>query len=347
MEEKVIEKSTGNKNSDAFNKRFEGYSSKDIKRALLVLSSRDKEIVSEYYGLNGQPCTTMRGLAEKYNITGAAVNSVLKGSLKKMDEFLKNINRDNLKINHLFEMDFVGYKRISAERCLLKFSEKYRDIVSYYYGLNECRMLTKQELATKYGVNISDISALIAVSKSRILEYLKTGCVDEVDCELREIILKYGTKDAIDTLNTMKPQDKELLCLYYGIDGYRKHSFSEMLSFRNVRPIDLYTELENLKETFIRNIEKRILANQIAEKKKEFKSRLCVKESIKINKALKFLTEEELMIISLCYGLDGKNLVHKNAIKKELFIDDIDYEINEIFKKINSYLVNIEKKEKR
>ena len=347
MEEKIIEECETNKMSDAFNKRFEGYSFEQLQIALLILPPRNKEIVSEYYGLNGQKRITMRGLAEKYNITGSAVNLILKGSLRKMENFLKTADRDNLKIDYLFELDFPGYRRISVERCVLKFSVKYRDIICHYYGLNEYRMYTKQELATKYGVNISDISALIEVSKSRIFEYLKNGCVDEADFELRDIIVRYNINDIVNTLNSMKPLDKELLCLYYGIEGYRKHNFNEMISFRNARAIDLYMELENLKEVFPRNIEKTILAKRLAEKKKEFKSRLCVKESVKIEKALKFLSEKEWKIISLCYGLDGKNLVHKSIIKKELFIDDIDREINDIFKKINSYLVSIENKEKR
>lgn len=347
MKEKSIEDLVLNKNSEAFIKKFDGYSFDDIKRALLVLSSRDKEIVSEYYGLNGQSRITMRGLAEKYNITGASVNLILKGSLRKMEEFLKNSNRDNLKVNYLFELDFIGYRRINVERCLLKFSGKYREIICRYYGLNEYKMLTKQELSDKYGVNISDVSALIEVSKSRIVEYLKSGCMDEADFELRDIIIKYDIKDIVSALNDMKPLDKELLCLYYGIDGYRKHNFVEMVTFRNVRPIDLYIELENLRKTFPQNIEKKILSNRIAEKKKEFKARMCIKESAKIEKALKFLSEREWKIISLCYGLDGKNLVHKSIVKRDLFIDDIDYEINEIFKKINSYLVSIENKTKR
>ena len=347
MKEKSIEELTINKNSENFIKKFEGYSFEEIKRALLVLSSRDKEIVSEYYGLNGQSRITMRALAEKHNITGSSVNLILKGSLRKMEEFLKNSNRDNLKVNYLFEMDFIGHRRINVERCLLKFSEKYRGIISHYYGLNEYRMLTKQELSDKYGVNIRDISALIEVSKSRILEYLKSGCGDEADFELRDIVIKYDIKDITSTLKDMKPLDKELLCLYYGIDGYRKHNLVELAAFRNIRPIDLYIELENLKKIFPQNIEKKILSNRIAEKKKEFKSRIYIKEYAKIEKALKFLSEKEWKIISLCYGLDGKNLVHKSVVKRDLFIDDIDYEINEIFKKINSYLVSIENKTKR
>ena len=339
---KVMDKERlGNKKKKTFEEMFGKYDLELVGSAIDNLEPREKAILCSYYGLDGSKYKSMGKIAQNYDVTSAYISLILKNSVEKMHKMLTNeeyMDYLSNKKEDRYSKAFSGIEFEEVSKALIMFSEKYQDILSKYYGVGNKGKTSIRNLAREYGVEEEKIKALVEAGAESIKRVINNG----FDSEIEYYITKYGLDNFKAAINDLSKEEKNIISRYYGINGYKKHSITEIADLLFFDDRELFAIVNDIKDRLENgNLKVKKKKEELLIRKKEFKNSLIVKEKRVIDKALSFLSDKEFKAISMYYGFNDK-LMNIEEIAECLDIEEkvVADLIKSGIKRLNKYLEN-------
>jgi hypothetical protein len=318
----------------------EGHDRDEINAIIDILPDRDKSIVCSLVGIQGMEKKRYRELAREYGVSQQMISFIYNRSIAKVRTTLSL--SENAAVIYA-KQNFYHFSQRDVEYALVRFSKKLRMIVCEKLGLNGMNEHSTKWMAEKYGVDESKLTELIVTSIDSMNESLVFNS-DDIDDELYELIGKYGLNGFDACIDKMEEHKQKLLFMYYGIYGYKRHSFEELLNIFPLNDLDLCLFIESTKEEFSSYLNKYSRKEIISQKKKMLKSQLVIKGSFShVKKALEYMDKEKAQILSLYYGLDGVQSCSKKEIGEMLDMNEVgvDGAIKALVFELNSILVKL------
>lgn len=397
-----------------FYSMFEGVSEEQINQALKTLDERRQDILRAYYGINGS-VLTMEAIGEKYSLTRARINQIMKGDIDKLKEILKSPEEKKKEKREEFYQKFKGYSKEEINDALFDLKKRDREIICYYYGF-ENELLDIHELASKYYLSYSAVSSLIKKKMDIVSKMLRNPSLKR-EIGKKGFYKKFGnfTKDQVDeAFNKLDHYDRRLLSLYYGLEdecltmkevakrfnieeahvnyylesrikrilnilehpdgdkgsnkeefyglfkgysarqikqammGLNRKSFDAIVMYYGLngeaKSLDYIAKKYNsyksvVSETINKGI-KTIRNGIIENMKQRFLVDVNGEDIVIIKKAMKNLNENDIKLISLYYGLNGKDIMSKLEMSEKFNVDEaaVEKRINEILETIKNNL---------
>lgn len=329
---------------------YNQYKSKRVSQALKILGEKEQRVIELYYGLNGNKRHSQNDISKIINVSPVTVSRMLKDSHNALLFELREFKED-YPLNS--ETDKVIEERLKSENLTKKmrqtffslFKDKNKDevllmlnalparkknIISLYYGLKE-ECLDYDEIAKKYNMSVDEVVEVVEENVNQIRGIGATKD-DNREANFKKLLSKHNESIVRDAIDELTDSEKAFLVMYYTLGNFETYTLSEISKRVGVDENKLVILekriLEKLKNTI--NTKEEIKA-----KRKEFSSKVSDKKELK--KALKPLNERELMIVSLYYGLNGKDILTKDELCKKLKIKETEFDglVEEIICKIN------------
>ena len=191
---------TDNKNNRLKNKtnKYEElintYGAEKIEQALNVLNDRTKEMIFLYYGINCTPLL-QKDISIKYNLSCAAISSMIKNGLKKVENFIinppKNITKekDIREKSNEYEELVIKYGKEKVDFCMACLKDKEREIIKLHFGI-DCEKITNKSISEKFNINYNSIGINIRNSIKKLQNLLENQVLPTNDKTLKKATYK-------------------------------------------------------------------------------------------------------------------------------------------------------------
>ncbi len=329
---------------------YNNYKSKKVNQALESLGENERKTIELYYGLNGHKRHSQSDIAKIMGVSPVTVSRVLKESHSELLFELREFKTDypiNEEINKTIEnrLNKEAIAKQMKQAFFSLFKDKNKDevlsllnslparkknIISLYYGLkDEC--LNYDEIAEKYKVSVEEVIEVIEeiINQLRGLGMPKD---EGRDSNFKKLISKYSKTIVKDSIGELSESEKAFLVMYYTLGNGETYTLPEISKIIGVDEDKLIL----LEKKILEKLEITMSSKEkISIKRKEFFAKFTDKKELK--RVLKTLNEKELTIISLYYGLNGKEILTKEELCKKFRVKESEFEkvIEEIIAKIN------------
>lgn len=238
----------------------------------------------------------------------------------------------------LFLVNKYGLNRVL--NIVDSFDENDKRIFSLYYGLND-RYYSMEEIASILNVSLKSISFLVKKKLDDIENVLKISKEASYDKskEISEMFSGYSMEVVELAISKLKDIDRDIICHYYGLNGYSllsQKEIAEKISVSiNVVSIHLRGALKDVKNILDD-------PNYIYSNNDKFKFMYSSYSKEDFEFAFLSLTKRNRLIFSMYYGINGeKELTMKEIGEKlRITIGNVNQCIDFSNKKIHSILEN-------
>lgn len=312
---------------DSFYKKFGEYSKEKIEFVLSNFRSRDREIILYYYGFEKE-LLGINQLAEKYKLSPVSISTIIRVRTEEILNILQDSSSNKRVFVKEFYQKFEGYSEEKIDSALVSLGHYDAKIISLYYGLDGERFSTR-EIANRFRTNYHNIRHIVDSGIKKIKNMLENSNADEsfIKKEFYDSFKGFPVKLINRAMWGLNSKDRNIIISYYGFQGNaesvnhiaRKHGISEM------------DVLDSIKESF-RIIKKGIIDLMNI----EFFREVGCRDIARIKEIMKDLNENDLKLVSLCYGLNGQDIMSKLEICEKFNVTE--YVVNE---KISNVMGNI------
>jgi DNA-directed RNA polymerase specialized sigma subunit len=244
-----------------FYDQFIGYSTHQVNEALSLMDKRSIEIISLYYGLNGE-FMTQKQLSEKYGLTVSSISDIIVNRIPyRIWGLLQNKNNINgVKSKNLYLNLIFQYGEENVNEAILELNPKrQRFIKLYFVGENP---LSIEEIANKYKTPASFVS-----------KEIKGGLVQvKLVLERQQIATFYSlfkgyTKVQVDEVlqQFIGSDDYKYISLRYGLDNH-KCSVKELSEMFKMNEKEISEKIKK----FVLQIKKSLIDNEFSSRRDKF-----------------------------------------------------------------------------
>lgn len=333
-----------------FKELFCEYDNESIKTALFLLEERERNIIYMYYGLNGFEYSSMQEIGEKYNLTRARINDILKVNLQKIKNMLANPQKMNTsKDTKLSLSKFKKYNQKDINNALITFSFRNQDILNMKFGLNGKKTFSEYEIGNKYSIPVEGIKKIIEVSSMSLENILNNNTIPDIEDKIIYLISTYGLDNFMNVVESINEPDKNLFFMYHGICGYQKHSIEELSINNNIDDKDIYLHINCIYETIENKLINEEQNKVTLERQQQLKNKLISKDKKKIKRALKFLPNDEIRLLEHYYNFSKKQFLNEQQICKihGITSEELNQLLDETINKINNIIIENQDNRKR
>lgn len=162
-----------------YNILVQTYGEKEVLDAISKLGQRNSKIMILYYGLSGDSPRSQLQLGEMFNLKKSAISGVI---MTSYDKLLKILNGKDNGMEHMsssekkeqkFQRLVSLYGKENVVKAIFKLSERDRQIMILYFGINESGPKTQKELSEKFNLKRSTINMIVINSYTRIEKELE------------------------------------------------------------------------------------------------------------------------------------------------------------------------------
>ena len=312
-----------------YNELIEQYSKEKVDAEIEKLKDKDKNIIKDYYGLD-RAQLSLQEIANKNNVNKAYITNrviqITKQLVKRLDDPNKRITQ--------FYSRFPEYTKEEIDYAFNTLDDKSKSIIRLVFGLDG-ESLSYKEIAFRFGVKEHVINNTVFYSVKKIQNILKGE--DEKKPKLEKLINKYDNELVQKSIDKLSKTKRGFLVLYYTLLNKKKYALNEISNILGINEDDLLVIEEKVINELEEYLKEEYKIIRISEMKKEFNLQINNKNNLKIIKEI--LTTEELKLIGIYYGLNGKDIMSEEELSKKLNVDKekILCAIKNIINKINTY----------
>lgn len=222
-------------------KNYDTYGKSVIDRALLELEDIKLQAVIMYYGLNNEKPLPREEICKKLNID----TSILSEYLKEFNDLIKKKEKKAIEKSTPIDELYALYGVDKVNEAILTLSNKMKDILTLYYGLNGQERLSAKEISNKLGYSVTNITTTAGQAIKRI-EKLINNPKDKRDDKLRklnDLYNTYGKEKVLNKIAKLNDQAKKILSLYFGLDGSDAKTPIQISETLNISPTKIYNVL--------------------------------------------------------------------------------------------------------
>jgi len=298
-------KSYDTSNNEKLLDYYQKYGEETVNNSIIYMKKRRKEVINLYYGLDGNNKKSPKEISEILGITVSTVNSTLYNALKQIEEFCDNINnpKKDSKLPSLYEK----YGKQEVNLIVEKLEGPNKDILCYYYGINGYPTMGVNDISLKYNVSRQSVYKIIYRELEKIERIIEdpTFIIKETknSNKLLNFYEKYGEKATREAMNLLCKKRKDIINLYYGLEGNEKKSLKEISDIYSIAPNSISAILYNTHKQIEKNL------NKVNREKNNNKNKLLEyyekygEEATKA--AFNLLKGRRKEVIDLYFGLDG------------------------------------------
>ena len=333
-----------NDKKNKFYENFRDYSKEQIDEAIIRLSDKNRNIICDYYGLNGD-ILTQGQIAQKYKISSSNVGYNIKKALEKIELLLNDSTLDFSKDGvfgkkdkkAMFYEKFEGYNRQQVDEAILRLNVNDKEKIKLYYGLDG-EYLSLDELAEKYGITKNSMRVYLTGIVKKIKTLLDNPQKDFSIVKSRNLIAKdkkiifydkfngYGQESIDKAILRLSIRHQNIVKMYYGLEN-DPLSIVEIANVYNTSKANIYNTLTRIQEKLFKLLEyenldfskpkeKNKVEKVCIDKKEEFYSKFEGYSNDEIDAALAKLNSRNREMIELYYGLTGEKLLLKKIAEK-------------------------------
>lgn len=329
---------------------YNQYKSKKVNQVLQSLNEQERKVIELYYGLNRNKKCSQAEIAKVLGVSPVTVSRLLKDAhndllfaLKEFkDDYPKNEEKEKIirereekealskKMKEAFFSLFKEKNREEVVSLLNSLPVKKKKIIVLYYGLQDGVCLDYDQIAEKYNIPVEEVINIIEENVNQLRGVSsKEGTRDS---SFKNLTKKYNDSTVKEALNELSESEKAFLVMYYTLGDVKAYTLSDISKKIGVDESKITLLEKKILEKFEKTL---IIKTAIKQKKKEFISLIIDKKEMK--KALKSLEERALMIVSLYYGLNGRDLLSKKEICEKFKIKENDFDklIKDLLDQIN------------
>lgn len=199
------------------NELYSKYGKDKVDDAIKVLEE-DKRIIFEmYHGLNGNDAKTTRKISEIYSVKEDSIIVIVNACIKKLDTYLStgSIYGDNDKLKKLID----EYGEDKVDDAIKKLNPKFQDMLRMRHGLDGNTPKSINDIVEVYNSTYTSIVHTLQRIYSLIEEHINGEKIDYKGSKIEKLYAEYGKDNVIEIINSFNDQYKQVLSLYYGLDG--------------------------------------------------------------------------------------------------------------------------------
>ena len=311
-------------------------------KILDVLKKRDREVIIWHFGLFGNEIHTQEWIAKKLGISRSYVSRIVQRVLNDMKRMLEddNIDLENKKsqenkkdkkqlYNDKLANDFSNYTKEEISKVLDYISENRRNVFILYYGIDSNKSFSYKEIMEKLNLTKEQVYNFLFNAKKDIREILENKkSISEKQLSI-DTLIKFFDKpesEILNAMNLLKPINKEIIELRYGLNGNELLEISEIAEKFSLTEKQVNAGINNSKNR-LKNILEGKVKFKLDKTDKYASQSIIIEDKLKVDfpgyskeeiihaaQKLKGLRKE---IFYLVYGLENnKPLSYKEIMKK-------------------------------
>lgn len=331
MPKPVKEKDT--RYQDLINK----YGKENVEKALSMLNEKN-QLVFNYYFISN---ISQKEIAKKLNLSSSNISYIITKGIKHIETFMLDPNNENKKEE--FYSKFQGYSKEDVDYALSKIGETYRLIIEATYGLKG-EVLSNNEISLKSDVPVGSVSHFRYQGIKKIKEKLSNMIKEKLDdsrkgANFKALIDKYGEDLVKVATSKLIVSDRGFLGMYYTFANNKKYTISELSQKIGLDE----KELADHELMIIGRLEKLldVLYKEAYLKKMREEFALQTKSNqFYVKQALQTLRKDDLKLLGLYYGLNGKDVLTLQELSVKLGIEEekIKNRVELLMRKIKHYI---------
>lgn len=305
------------------------YGKEKVIEAINNLESNIRNVIGLYYGLDGNEPKSAIEISKLLNLDYVYVNNMVHKNINKVikinNEPRKKVGSTRTKKDGKLKSLYIKYGKQSVLEAINQVDDRGRTLLYMFYGLNGHKAMDAKKLAEIYNSDDKHIYSIMHHYQrkiERMLEVEKT--VNENKIIIENIFPNRDIKDVIRAILRLSEKDQNMI-RWYLISSDSEEKIMQIIDKIECELIDVEEE--------------KLSKNELMKRRQErFYKSIISEDKRLIKKNLEDLDDKEREIITLYFGLDGKNVSNISSINKGNY--NIRKRINGIIKKINLNLMN-------
>jgi len=291
-----------------------------LEQAIDSLENREKKVVKLLYGIGCGEKNQIE-VAEILNLSQAQVsriNAKALSNLKKMlsEEKEIKINTNKINSNNNFFLQFSPFSKKEILNILESLDEENIKIIELYYGLNGTKQVSVNKIATQLNLEMGCINNKICEIVKQIKIELKNEKLKRQ--QLFDLYPGYTKEQILAVINLLSEENKQIIELYYGLNGKKSISTEEIAKQLNVETNYINNRIYSIEKQIKRRLKnKRFKIKTIFDLYPEYTEN-------QILGTISTLPLKSRKIIELKFGLNGNKAISFENIAKQLNLE-IDY----------------------
>jgi len=335
----------------------EKYGKERVEEALSLLNEKQQIAINVYY--KSEQNLSVKDIEKQAGVSYSTIYTKANRAIDKIIEIIenpylaKNIQRGYIEKSNKFGAKKINkykmleekYGKEKVEEAFSLLSESQRNVLNLYYKSEQ--NLSIGEIAKKIGILKQNVYPIVVRGINKIVDIIEDpefknknegNLKDNIDYvrKVQLLIAKYGKDTVKKAMNELTDSEKKFSIKYYNLGNSKKHTLYMIAKKMGISVI----QLNEMGEVILDKLEKILFSKReekVHERKKEFM--LVIKNKDTVKEVLNTLNEDEIKLIDLYYGFNGKVAMDINELSEKFNLDEeeIKENIKNIISKINQY----------
>ena len=208
------------------NELYIKYGKDRVDDAIGVLEEDKRVIFEMYHGLNDNDAKTTKAISEIYSVKEDSIIVIVNGCIKKLDTYLStgSIYGNNDRLKKLID----EYGKDKVDDAIRKLNPKFQDMLRMRHGLDGNTPKSINDIVEIYSSTYTSIAHTLQRIYSLIEEHINGIKIDYKGSKIEKLYTQYGKNNVIEVIISFNDQYKQILSLYYGIDGKKPMTAKEI-----------------------------------------------------------------------------------------------------------------------